>query len=110
MKKVRGKTGNVFWYPKKVAVFHSLFSSLKTFLNSENFRERCERWRKQLKERETDGELRDIYDGKVWEEFQNVNGKPFQSQEDNFAIMLNVDWFNPFKHSPGFVGAFYCLC
>ena len=22
---------------------------------------------------------------------------------------MNVDWFNPFKHSPGSVGAFYCV-
>ena len=61
-----------------------------------------------FKQRETDGELRDRYGG-VWEEFQNVNSKPFLCQEDNFALILNVDWFNPFKHSPSSVGAFYCV-
>ena len=38
MKKVRGKTGNIFWYPRKVAVFQSLFSSLKRIFNSQNFK------------------------------------------------------------------------
>mgnify|MGYP002803532383 CR=1 FL=1 len=106
MKKVRGKTGTIFWYPRKVAVFQSLFSSLKRIFNSQNFQEKCELWRN---EDDSNGEMRDIYDGKVWRDFQNFDGKPFLSQKHNYALLLNVDWFNPFKHSPGSIGAVYCV-
>jgi hypothetical protein len=77
MKKVRGKTGYFFWYPRKVAVFQSLFSSLTRFFNSANFKEKCERWRNKCRESQNGDELRDIYDGKMWKEFQNVDGTPF---------------------------------
>lgn len=53
--------------------------------------------------------MRDIYDGKICKEFQNFDGKPFLSQQNSYALMLNVDWFNPFKHSPGSIGALYCV-
>ena len=41
MKKVRGKSGSVFWYPRKVYVYRSLFSSLHKFAFKENFFEMC---------------------------------------------------------------------
>ena len=87
MKKVRGKTGNLFWYPRKVAVFQSLFSSLKKMLNTE----KCQILRDQFQQSNGKEKLKDIYDGKIWKEFQSVNGKPFLSEEDNYALMLNVD-------------------
>lgn len=83
MKKVRGKTGNLFWYPKKVAVFQSLFSSMKKFLNNENFKEKCERWRNQDEQCSNDDEMKDIYDEKIWKKFQNFDGKPFLSQQNS---------------------------
>ena len=44
--------------------------------------------------------LCDIYDGKMWKKFLNVEGKPFcPVQELNLALQLNVDWFKPFTHT-----------
>lgn len=40
-----------------------------------------------------------IYDGNVWKEFLNPNGRPFLSVPFNFALTLNIDWFQPFKHT-----------
>ena len=37
------------------------------------------------------------------------NGEPFLSAPRNFAFMLNVDWFQPFKHSLYSVGALYLV-
>jgi len=41
------------------------------------------------------GFLADIFDGRVWKEWQVVNGEPFLAAPRNLAFMLNVDWFSP---------------
>ena len=51
--------------------------------------------------------LSDIYDGLVWKEFLNYQGQPFLSQPHNLALMLNCDWFQPFKHTQYSVGVLY---
>jgi hypothetical protein len=53
--------------------------------------------------------LEDIYDGKVWNDFLVYDSKPFLSDEYTFAFILNIDWFQPFKHVQYSVGAIY-LC
>lgn len=107
IKKVRGKSGNFFWYPRKVYVYQSLMMALKKFVNNENISDKCDRWRKTCEGASTD--FKDIYDRKVWKEFQTYDGKPFLKDRNNFALLLNVDWFNPYKHSPGSIGAIYCV-
>ncbi len=47
------------------------------------------------------------YDGRIWAEFQEYNGKPFLSQPFTYRLMLNVDWFKPYKHLEYSVGAMY---
>ena len=34
-----------------------------------------------------------------WKEFLNPNGMPFLSVPFKFALTLNIDWFQPFKHT-----------
>ena len=43
----------------------------------------------------------DVYDIKIWSDFQIVDGKPFLSCESSLCLglMLNVDWFQPFRYS-----------
>ena len=48
-----------------------------------------------------------IYDGQVRNDFMSPNGIPFLSVPFNFALSLNVDWFQPFKHSTYSLGAIY---
>ena len=40
----------------------------------------------------------DVYDGKVWQDFMNYNGSPFLSEPNNLALMLNMDFFQPYVH------------
>ena len=54
-----------------------------------------------------DGYLADIFDGKIWKEWQHASGQPYLALPRNFAFMLNVDWFQPSKHSVYSVGALY---
>ena len=56
-----------------------------------------------------DGYLADIFDGKLWKEWQYVSGQPYLALPRNFGFMLNMDWFQPFKHSVYIVGALYMV-
>ena len=51
----------------------------------------------------------DVFDGRVWREFQNVNEVPFLAVPHNYALMLNVDWMQPFKHTIYSVGVMYLV-
>ena len=42
-------------------------------------------------------------------DWQCFNGTPFLAQPNNYAFMLNVDWFQPFKHSVYSVGVIYMV-
>ena len=53
------------------------------------------------------GVLSDIYDGSIWKEFLNYKSRPFLSQPHNLALMLNCDWFQPYKHARYGVGVLY---
>ena len=57
-----------------------------------------------------DGMLCDVYDGKVWSDFQTVDGQPFLSEKHTFGMMINVDWFLPYKHVKSYhVSAIYMV-
>ena len=70
--------------------------SLQELLNRPGFNNSCEKWRSQGK---SDGILADVYDGEIWNEFQEYKGKPFLSEPFAYGLMLNVDWVKPFKHT-----------
>lgn len=40
--------------------------------------------------------MEDVQDGHIWKEFSNSN---FFDSKYNLGLMLNVDWFRPFKRS-----------
>lgn len=42
------------------------------------------------------GIMEDVYDGDIWKGFSSKN---FFSSKYNLGLMLNVDWFRPFKRS-----------
>lgn len=49
---------------------------------------------------------RDIHDGNVWKELATSG---FLASVNSLGLMLNVDWFQPHKHSPGSVGVIYLV-
>lgn len=50
--------------------------------------------------------MTDVYNGDIWKDF---NGRKYQffNEERNYAVMLNIDWFQPFKYTNYSVGAIY---
>lgn len=97
------ETDSPNFVPYKVYCYKTLKSSLEILVNRENFEDKCEMWRKRHTQ---DSMMQDVYDGNIWKDF-NGRKHDFLTQEGNYALMLNVDWFQPFKHTNYSVGAIY---
>lgn len=92
--------------PKKSYVYYDVISSLQNLLNKPGFLASCEKWR----ERQTSpGWLSDVYDGRLWNEWMNFNGVPFLSVPGNLALMINLDWFQPYDHTQYSIGVMYIV-
>ena len=70
------------------------------------FFETREQWRHRNVESDS---LEDVYDAQLWREFLVFDWVAFLSVPFNFALSLNVDWFQPFKHTSYSVGAVYIV-
>lgn len=64
----------------------------------------CEKWQKR---QPRDNTFSGIYDGQIWKDFMHFDGKPFLSVPYNFALHLNIDWFQPFVHTQHSEGVVY---
>lgn len=51
--------------------------------------------------------MADVYDGSIWKSFLTVDGKEFLSDRYALGLLINVDWFEPYKHVKYSVGAIY---
>jgi hypothetical protein len=106
LKEVILKDGKKRLYPFKVYCYNSIIKTIKSFIARQGFIANCEMWRDR---KVPSGFLADVFDGKVWKDFMYVNGQPFLALPNNYTFMLNVDWFQPFKHSLYSVGALYMV-
>ncbi|CEG77794.1 hypothetical protein RMATCC62417_12488 [Rhizopus microsporus] len=91
----------------KTYMYNSVINTLKSFFSRKNFVENIKKWT-------TSGAsictLRDIYDGRVWNEFKlNVgDALPFVKESVyNLMLTINVDWFQPYKGTQYPVGVMY---
>ena len=53
--------------------------------------------------------LGDIQDDKFWKMFQRFDGVTFSCSTYNLMLSLNVDWFQPYKHTAHSVGVIYLV-
>ena len=72
--------------------------------NKPTFYNDCEHWRLRCT---AGNELKDIYDGKIWNSFLSFQDEPFLSEPGNLAFILNFDFFQPYEHVSCSVGAIY---
>ena len=91
-------------YPVKTYCYKSIISSLKCMLDRRGFKQMAESWRSRKR---VPGTFRDVYDGRVWREFQSKDSESFFEIPGRYGFTMNVDWFQPYKHSPYSVGAIY---
>ena len=87
--------------PTLIYTVASIISYLEIFVSQPGFLSLCNEWRK-LKT--LPGYINDIYDGQIWKELASSD---YLGSEYNLVIMLNVDWLQPYKHSPYSLGAIY---
>lgn len=104
LKTVELASGKTYLYPRLTYCYLGLEVSLQAFLNRPGFFSACDDWRSR---QVSTGTLVDIFDGKIWKDFQFVDHKPFLSQPGNLALMLNMDFFQPMKHVQYSLGAIY---
>lgn len=104
MRKLISPSGKEYLYPIRVYCYKNVIQTLANIVRRPRFREKCEQWRHWNM---SDAVMGDVNDGKIWQDFQYVSGQPFLAELHNFALMMNVDWYQPFKHSPYSVGVVY---
>ena len=80
LKEVSLKSGGTKLYPHKVYCYNSIIDNLCQFLQRPGFVDKCELWRSRGI---PDGFLADIFDGRIWKEWQNVDGKAFLAAQRN---------------------------
>lgn len=104
LKTVELAGGRTQFYPFMTYCYLGVDVHLQMLLNRSDFFSNCELWRKRKEEA---GILSDVYDGQVWKDFQNFNNEPFLSEPGNYALMLNLDFFQPYKYIQYSLGAIY---
>ena len=106
LSKVSSPSGEVSFVPFKTYCYKSIKESLKNLLERKGFEEDCEKWR----ERKTkENVMADVYDGEMWKKFSDPEEYDFFTKKRNYGVMLNVDWFNPYKHVKYSIGAIYLV-
>ena len=93
-KDVRLLSGGTKRIPLQVYAYNSVTEQLKRFMMRPGFAQKLESWRRR---RVPKGTFADVYDGKLWSDFQTYKGRPFLSQHGNLALQLNYDGFQPWK-------------
>lgn len=73
-------------------------AAVTNLANRRGFVDLCEKWRERWNS-VPDGVMYDIYDGRMWREFQRVCGKSFLESSFTWCFTLNVDFFQPFSHT-----------
>lgn len=98
--------GNVRkFYPLKVYCYNSIIDGLERVLKRGEIKEVWEHWKDW---EESDDVMRDVYDGRVWKKFQSYGNKSFLSDSRGIGLMMNIDWFQPFKNRNDYsVGVIY---
>lgn len=105
LKAIVTSNGSKKFYPFLVFPSACLVSSLQSLLSRPGFFERCNEWRHEFVRNCSN--LSDVYCGRVWNDFFLYKGQPFLSAPNNIALMLNIDWFQPFKHRVYSIGVMY---
>ena len=104
LKTVELAGGCTFFYPFLTYCYVNLDISLQSFLDRPEFYDQCEHWRSR---QQRDDVYCDVYDGKIWKDFQQHNGSAFLSEPGNLTVMMNLDFFQPYKHVQYSMGAIY---
>ena len=94
-----------YLYPKKVYSYRTVQQSIQDLLNREGFEELLFKDIAQS----PDSFLMDLYDGTLYKTFLDDHECLFFQDKRNIGLMLNFDFFNPFKNSQYSLGVLYAV-
>ena len=100
LKSVRTASGKILFPPIKVFCYQSVIAWLRRMVDRPKMLELLSHWKTR---NIPHGVMCDVYDGAVWKSFfpANIDEVP------PIALLINVDWFQPYKHVAYSVGAIY---
>ena len=101
LKTVELASGTKIFSPLKTYCYMDLHTSVQNLLLRAGFLETCNEWRNRTP---AENSLSEVYDGNIWKQFTDNN---FLTDKCSLALMLNCDWFQPYKHLQYSVGALY---
>ena len=104
LKKVKTSSGEFLSVPLKVFCYRSVILAIEQFVRKPGNIDIFNHWRTR---NIPAGIMGDIYDGAVWKSFLSVDGKEFFSCRYSLGLLINVDWFQPYKHVQYSLGAIY---
>ena len=94
-------------HPYKRYCYKPIEQSIIDIIKQDGNLEKCEEWRNNIT---PEGFLADIYDGMIWKDFNDPDKFDFFTKPNNIGLMLNLDWFGPFKHRRRFsIGVLYLV-
>ena len=92
------------FHPFKTYCYSSFVTALKELLVRPGFYNLCSQWK--TKGTASDM-LTDVYDGKIWRDFQIFDEAPFLQGDLGLGLILNIDWFQPYKLTNYSVGVIF---
>ena len=104
LKSIESASGKTYFYPNLTYCYLGLKLSVENLLMQPHFFPNGELWRSRKID---EGTMRDVYDGQIWSDFQFYDNEPFLSEPGNYGLMLNMDFFQPYKHVQYSLGAIY---
>lgn len=104
LKKVHLSGGKIIYKPNYIYAYQPLKKSFQRLLMRAGFAEKLEHWRNREAK---DDLLSDIYDGQVWKEFNSPKYGNFLKNRRACGLMLNMDFFQPYKHVRQSYGVLY---
>lgn len=104
MKKINTSGGKVKYVPRYTYAYQPVKKSLQRLLHRPGFTEQIEHWHSR---KCTEGYMSDVYDGQVWNDFNSDKYSKFLQGRRCYGLMLNFDFFQPYKHSCESYGVLY---
>lgn len=97
MKAVKTASGKKIFVPLRVFCYKSIIDSIKNLVQRPGILDLFSKW----KQRDTpDGVMSDVYDGDMWQSFLRTgDGKDLLSSRYTLSLILNVDWFQPYRRA-----------
>ena len=104
MKTVKTASGKQNKIPIKFFCYRSIIHSIQQLVQQPGILNLFNEWRNR---NIPSGIMADVYDGAVWKSFLSINGNEFLLNRYTLGLLINVDWFEPYKHVKYSVGAIY---